>query len=329
MPWMAAAAGGASLAGGIMGYMASKDAMKAAQNAAAAAAAQYNGIVPPEVKQLILEEYKRAGTYTPEMEDAFDAGVSQYQQVQENPEMLQAQKGALEMLRQRSATGLGPEDRAALNQVRGEVQRDAQAKNEQIKQDMQARGLGGSGSELAMQLAASQESAGRSSEEADRLAAQASQNALAALSQYTNQANSLQGQDLGLQSAKAQAADEMNRFNVQNKQAAESANTQYANQGQMYNLDQDQAVANANTQQSNSEQTRQEEAKQSRFGNQMALASGRANALNNQANNYMQQGQNTAQMWSGVGSGVGAGFSGLSKYLNSKPSNKADTEDKK
>lgn len=297
--------GGSSLLGGIIGSSSASKARKQAMEMAKQAAAQYNGIIPPEVRELIVQEFQSQGTYTPEIEQAISLGESQVAQIKEDPVLRGMQMEALQTLAQRGKTGLSPEDRAALNQVRGEVQRDIEAKRQQILQNMQARGMGGSGAELAMQIAASQEGADRASEESDRLAAIASQNALQAMSQYGNMAGNVRSQDFNVDQARASAEDEFNRFNVQNQQGVQSRNVGARNEAQQMNLGEKQRIAEANINRQREEQLRQEQAKQQQFANKMDLARGKAGALTGLSSAYSQQGQQQADMWSGIGSGVG------------------------
>jgi hypothetical protein len=301
----AVVAGAATVGGGLIGAMEAKKSRQQAMEMARQAAAQYNGIIPPAIRNLIVQEFQSQGTYTPEIEQAIDIGESEVAGVQEDAGLKSAQLEALNIMRQRSTGGISPEDRAALNQVRAEVQRDAEAKRQQIAMDMQARGLGGSGSELAMQLQAAQESADRASAEGDRIGAMASQNALQALANYSDQANTLQGQGLDLATTKASAADEFNRFNIQGRRDANTRNVSGRNDAQQVNLGEKQRLHETNITNERDEQLRIEAAKQAEFDNKMGLASAKANALSGMANMYSKEGQAKADMWSGIGKGVG------------------------
>lgn len=270
---------------------------------------------PPDLsKEILLEKFTQAGLYTPELESAIDAGVSKVAQIQEDPELRKSQMGALDILQQRGKGGLTPEDRAALNQVRGEVQRDSEAKRQQIMQNMQARGLGGSGAELIAQLQGAQAGTDRASEEGDRLAAMSSQNALQALMQGSNLAGSVRGQDFDVNQARAAAEDEINRFNVQNAIARQSRNVGSQNQAQMQNLSEKQRIADANNQMANAERYRQAEAQRQQWLDKMSQAQAKAGAKQSQASNLQGQAAQTAQMGQSIGAGIGAGAGAYANY---------------
>lgn len=293
---------------GVIGGAASAGDRRRAMDAARDAAAQYNGIIPPEVKQLIIENIQAQGIYSPDLEQAISAGKTDFSDIQEDAGLKSAQMDALDMMRGRARTGITPEDRAALNQIRNEGQRDIQAKNQQIMQGMQSRGLGGGGAELAMMLQNSQSGADRASSEADRLGALVSQNALQAMARSSDMAGQLQSQGLGLATNKATAADQMKRFDIDTQMGSQQRNVAYANQSQMQNLAEKQRISEANIQRQQAEQERQEIAKQSLFANKMDLAKSKANALTGMASNYRDQANATAKMYAGMGSAIGSGL---------------------
>ena len=117
---LAAGAIAAPIVGGIIGMVEGQKNRDAAQRAMAAALDEINKVgAPPDLsKAMIIEKLQSAGVYTPAMEQHIDVGVSQLSQVQEDPALRQAQTLALSKMAQRSAQGMSPEERAALNQMR-------------------------------------------------------------------------------------------------------------------------------------------------------------------------------------------------------------------
>jgi hypothetical protein len=95
---------------------------------------------------------------------------------------------------------------------------------EAILQNANARGVGGSGLELAAQLQAQQSSADRNASESMQVNAMAQQRALQALMQGENMAGNLSREDLALQSQRAQAQDAINSFNTRNGQQVAGMN---------------------------------------------------------------------------------------------------------
>lgn len=302
---LAAAAIAGPLLGGIIGSASASKARAQAMQMAQMAAAQFDGIVPPEVRALIVQEFQRQGTYSPEIEQAIDLGQSQVSQIKEDPVLRGRQMEVLQSMAQRGKTGLNPEDRAALNQVRSETQRDIEAKRQQILQNAQARGIGGSGVELAMQIAASQEGADRASQESDRVQATASQNALQALFNTGSMAGNIRSQDFSADQARAEAEDQFRRLSYQNQQGVQGRNVGTRNEAQRMNLGEAQRVYESNINRQRDEELRQEKAKQDKFTNQMDLARGKADAYSGMAGMLNRQGQQKADMWQGIGTGVG------------------------
>lgn len=323
MEWMAAAAIAGPIIGGIIGNAAASGDREAARQAAAQAAAQLTSMgLPPDLsKQLILKEFQKAGTLTPEMEHEVNSGISQVSQIQEDPSLRNAQVAALNMFQQRSK-GLAPEDRAQLNGIRNQIASQEEAKRQQILQSFQQRGMGGSGAELAAQLAGAQSGANEASAQGDRLSAMASQNALQAMAQSGQLGGQIRGQDFDVNRTKASAADQFKQFDVQNQIARQARNVASANQAQAGNIQNTQNVSNANVQQANAETERANQAHQDYWNSLLQRNTAAANALNGQASNLQQQAGQTAGMWQGIGSGVGAGAGAYLNYSNKKPEQK-------
>lgn len=306
---LTAAAIGGPIIGGIIGNMASAEDRERAKQAAAEAYALINAIgAPPDLsKEILYQKFQQVGVLTPETKQAIDIGISKASQITEDPSLRKAQTGALQLLASRAQGGLNGQDRANLNESRASVQRDIEGKRQQILQNMAARGMGGSGAELAAQLSASQGGAEVAAKQSDDIMAMASKNALEAASQSGGMASNIRSQDFNVNNAKAQAADEFNRFNVSNRQNVDNSNVDARNSAAASNLGQQQNIANANTNQTNQETLRQQEAKRQYWQDQLQLAQTKANAKLGQAGQYNQQANSTAKMWTGMGAGVGVG----------------------
>lgn len=315
---LTAAAVAGPIIGGIMGGKAASKSRKAAAAAAAAALAQLNAIgMPPDLsREVILQKFQEMGVLTPELEQQINLQISETAQIQEDPTLRNAQMDALNTLGGVSRGGLRAEDRAAYNQLRNQVQQDSEAKRQQILQQMQARGMGGSGASLMAQLQSSQASADTASAGADNLAATASQNALAALNQRANLAGSLRSQDMSAAEMRAKAIDDRNQFLYQNSVSRQSRNVGTTNDAAQANLSNRQSLSDQNVTQANTESLRQQQAKRNYFQDQLSLASAKANALNNQASTIQQGANQEAAMYSNLGNAVGSGFA---TYAAAKP----------
>lgn len=279
--------------------------------------------VPPDLSSpLILQNFESAGLYTPEMEQDLNDSVSESEvgKITEDSSLRDAQKSALTTMQQRAKVGLSAEDRAALNQVRQQVQQDSQAKQSQILQEMQARGQGGGGAELAARLTAGQAGADRASSASDTLMAQAQERALQALGQSANLAGEVRGQDFNVANTKASALDERNRFLAQNSISRQTRNVGAMNTAEQQNLANKQSIMSANTQQANAESLRQRNEQGAFFDRKAQLAGQKAAAQVGAAGQYANMGNQQAGMFAGIGNAVGTGLGAIAQYQANKPS---------
>lgn len=315
--------------GGIIGSQQSSAAREAAQQAAQAA---YNEIAqlnapPDESKAIILKHFQQAGLYTPELEKQVDAGISQVSQIQSDQTSKDASKSALNLIMQRAQGGLNASDRATFNQERQATDVANQGKLQAIKQNMAARGLGGSGSELAQQLSAAQNAQNDESAAGDRIAATASQNALNAALQSGQLGNQINAQDFSQDQAKASAADQFKLFDTQNQINQQARNVGSQNTAQQQNLAAAQGISNANTSMDNAELQRQVAAQRQYWQDQANLAGMKANARLGQASNLNSQADATGKLYSGIGAGIGAGAGAGLNYLSKTPATPKDPND--
>lgn len=311
--------------GGLLGQNAAKSDRSNQKELMNQMIAEYQKIgYPPDYsKELILQQFQQAGIYTPELEQDLNDTIAESQvgKIQEDSSLRDAQKTALNMMQQRAKVGLSAEDRAALNQVRQQVQQDSQAKQGQILQEMQARGQGGGGAELAAKLQAAQSGADRASAGSDTIMAQAQQRALDALGQSANQATQVRSQDFSNAQAKAQALDERNKFLAQNSINRQSANVQALNQAQQQNLVNKQASANSNVNQANEEKRRQVQAQQQQYQDKLAYAAGitgkQGQVADYRGNLATQKAEQQQKMGAGIG-GLAGDVAGMISDENLK-----------
>lgn len=310
---------GATVAGPIVGglvgnMMAQKD--RASQKKAmkqALAELEAAGLPPDLSKEIIYKEFQQVGIMTPQLEEDLNDSIaeSEVAKIQEDKGLREAQISALGDMQKRAKVGLSAEDRAALNQVRNEVQRDAEAKRQQVLQQMQARGMGGSGAALIAQLQAGQDAQNLASQQADTQMSQAQQRALHALGQSSDMASGIRGQDFANAQAKAQAIDERNRFLAENSIARQQRNVGALNAAQLQNLQEQQRIADANIQQANQEKLRQVQEQGNLYDRTLGYRQAKANALTGQAGYYGQQAANTAQSYGQMGAGIGTAAGAL------------------
>lgn len=231
------------------------------------------GIPTIEAQKIALQAPELVG----ELQAEF-LGPSAFQGVQEDPRLKSAQLSALEEMTQIAKTGLGAEDRAALNEIRRQASGMAQAQKATTLQQMQERGLGDSGANLVSQLLSGQAAADMASQQGDRLASQAASARRQALGQQASMASQMSQQQLALAGQKASAADVINQFNTQNRQGVNAQN-----------LASRQNIANQQAATKNQQEMYNKGLIQQQFQNQMAKATGVTGAQSNLANVYGQQ----------------------------------------
>lgn len=323
MGWgIAAGMAAAPIVGGIVGNIMSAGDREKAQQAMQNAFNIINAVqAPPDLsKAILIQQFQKAGVYTPQLEQNINVAFSNVANLQENPEGRQAQLSALQGLQQAGRLGETAESRNALLQSLRGINQNTNSQIQSILQNAQARGGGvsSSGAALAAQLNAAQAGANQANLTGAQIGANAAQQALSALAQSGQMGTNLRGMDYQTAMAKAQAADQLARFNAQNTMATQQANTQTANQGQLYNLGQAQQLSNMNTNAANQELYRQAAAKQQYWQDQLNLAAAKANALTGQANYYNNQAAQTGNMWSNIGGGASQGLGAMANYNNAQ-----------
>ena len=293
------------LVGGLVGANQKKIGIQKAKDALEDVMRMYQGISVPEAQKLVVEELKSQGEYTPEMEDAIIQHGTEIEKVKGSQELKNSQMSALQQMQQIAKGGLRLEDRAALNEARNQTERDAQAKQAQILQGMQSRGLGGSGAELASQLAAAQSGAELNSNQSMNVAAEANKRALQAMMNQANLAGQMENTQYNQDTTAATAKDQLNRFNTQTMQGINSKNLNNRNQAQAVNLGEKQRIADANVANRRNEDLRYQQALQQKFQNEMSKTGAIAGARTGIGAQDQAQHNNSAQKWAGLASSVG------------------------
>jgi hypothetical protein len=322
----AAVSTGVSVIGGIAANAsASGDRNRANELAGQALSVLKDMGYPPDLsRKIVFEQFTQQGVMTPELEQELSAGPSRFEQVQEAPEMRLAQLEALQALQQRGKAGLGAEDRAALNQSRRMVQKDAEAKRQQILMDMQARGQSGSGAELIAQLAGNQAAQETQSQESDRLMAQAAQTALQSMQNAGTLGGQIREQDYGVMSDKARAADQMSQFNTQLSAGRQQRNVGAINESRAANLAEKQRLADINIKTRNEERLRQRASEQDEYRLNMDRARLLSGGYQDAATTAQARGDATAAQTMGVANAIGGG---VNSYMKWKKDEKNASED--
>lgn len=317
----------APIVGGIVGNVASQGDKAQALALQQQALQNISNINTPDAQQLklVLEQYQSAGQLAPQTEQLIQQQPSLLANIQTDPRLVNAQNQALQTLQQIGGGGLRPEDQAALNQIKNQVQTQENANREAILQNMQQRGVGGSGAEIAAQLGNAQSSANRASAQDIDVAGQAAQRALQAIYSAGNLGQSMQAQSFGQQAQQANAQDVINRYNAMNSQQVGANNTNILNQAQASNLANKQNILNANTGVANQQASYNAQLPQQVFQNQLGKAQAAAGQSGAVANTYNNNAAQTQALGAGIGQGVGKAASAI--YAADTKANKDNSSD--
>lgn len=198
------------------------------------------------------------------------SGINNYQ---EDPALKAAQMQALQGLRETvDANGLDAQTKARLSQAQNASSEQERGNREAILANQRARGLGGSGAELAAQLANQQGSAQRLNQQGLDTAAIGEQRKSDALRDLANLGGNIRNQNFGQAESVARANDTVNQFNANN-----------LNQAKQFNIG-----------------TRLQLPQQS-LNNQIQLQQAKANELTGQAQMSQAQSNADRQFWAGLG----------------------------
>jgi hypothetical protein len=304
--------------GGIIGNNQAAGQQAAAGQDIQTALQNYQNINVPTIaeQQWNLAQEQAAGTLSPQAATAAQMGPNALANITTNPAYTTAQQQQLAALQQLGQGGMTAQERQNLIQSQQAAAGNAQAQNAAILQGMAARGVGGSGAQLAAQLSASQNAANQGASNANATNAMAQQNALGAMTGAGGLASQLQQTQFGQQAAVAQAQNAINQFNTMNQQNTGMYNTQAQNQAQAQNLANAQNISNTNVGLQNQAQQHNTGLYQQQYGNQMQQAGAEAGVLGAQSQYNQNQANATRGEWSGIGSAVGSGIDAGASYLS-------------
>jgi hypothetical protein len=233
----------------------------------------FKNISLPELEKIQYQDYLSAGQYDPEVVQTLLQGNSNLSDISLDPRLREAQISALSNLQNIAENGgLTFGDKARLAEIQASSLDAERGQREAILQNARARGIGGSGIELASQLINQQGSAGRRNLEGLNVAADAEKRALEAMLQSGNLGGQIRSQDYSEKARAAEAQDAINRFNIQNSQDQLINAANARNQAQQFNLTNAQNIMNQNTQNRNNAINYNAQLAQQNFENQLKKA---------------------------------------------------------
>lgn len=174
-------------------------------------------------------------------------GDSKMGDISTDPKYKEAELAALRELEDQSQNGFTARDKADMARTENEVNRANRGRLGAIQQNMQARGMSGSGMDLVAQMQSSQDAneiASLRALERDGLMQDRKSQATMNLGQMSS---NLQSRDFGQEASKARAADEINRFNTANSVENARYNNSGMNDTANQNWQRDNATRDRNT----------------------------------------------------------------------------------
>ena len=275
------------------------------ENAAQDALKALQSVETPDTEQmkLDLQELVSQGVLTPEEAQAALVESNAYDQVKLDPAARGAQMKALQELQGISDDGFSAQQQAGLARIKGNQAAESHGAQQAILQNAAQRGVAGGGLEMLSRMQAQQSQAGQRNLQDLQVAAQADQNKMAALQQIGQLGGNIRGQDYAQEQAKAQAANEILRFNAGQMQRTNEINTGYRNDAASRNLGESQRISDANTGIKNQQQQNNNGLAQQDFENKLRKAGGIASGQKGLAEVYGQQGANNTKIF---GSGTQA-----------------------
>lgn len=316
MPILIGASAALPVLGGLAGNLFSSGDVDDAKKLQLQALQGIQNVNAPTADQLklYLNTYNTPEAVNPTLEQTYSQQASEMNNVSVDPALRQAQMGALARLQQLGQGGLQPEDIANLAAINQQAAGQANAQNAATLQNMQQRGIGGSGAELASKLANAQGAANTQMMAGLNVQGQAAQRALQALAQSGQLGGQMENQQFGEAAQKAQAQDIINRFNAANQQQVAGNNVNIANQGQYYNVGNRNATNNANVDIRNKQSTYNANVPQQVYQNAMQKQAAVYQGQQAMANQKMQDAARTQQMWGQLGQAAGQGAAGFAGY---------------
>lgn len=182
-----------------------------------------------------LEEYRRYVDEFTSMNPAeydsagnliqYEMGPSDYENIRTDPRYGEYELSALRELENASRDGLTDRDRADLMRTENIANRANRGRIESIRQNMQARGMGGGGLDLVAQLQSAQDANEMEALRALEVSGMAQDRKRRATLDLGGMASNLQQRDFQQAAEKARARDAINQFNTQTRNRAAEYNT--------------------------------------------------------------------------------------------------------
>lgn len=287
-----------------------------ADKARQAALDAFNAVKTPDLSalQVQLQNSVLAGKITPEQAETTLLNSNAFNQIKEDPNLVGAQKQALQSLQDTaSAGGLTAVDKAQLQDITDNQNQENKSSSDAVMADARARGTGNANLTAVSKLINQQGSADRAANSGLGVAAQAQARALQAMQAAGTAATTDQAQQDQEKQATATAQNAIDQFNANNSNSTNKFNVSNNLSAQDANVNNAQHVNDENTATQNEATKSNAAANQTVFNDNLAKASGIANVDQNTANSAQQTQDKETGADLGLTSGLisaGAGAAG-------------------
>lgn len=260
-----------------------------------------------------IEYYQVTGKFTPALYEAVKMDKTLLEDLDANPDLVKDQMAGIQAKKARIAEGgLSMEDRARMQEVLKESDRQNRAQQESIGARLRERGAGGSPLEAMMRLQGQGAAADTAADNAFKTAALAATSKLQEEDKLQSMLDRMVQQDVGLKGARAQAEAERQKMNTNLLNQQNLTNTQLQNYAQAQNLANQQRVADANVGLANQRTQYNKQAIQQDLGNRMNQGQLMAGAAGTYSQQMMDQAARAdaakKAKWEGIGGMVDAGI---------------------
>lgn len=233
--------------------------------------------------------------------EAIQQDGTAFEDISTDPNVNNAQLSALSELEQLADKGYTLQDEANQRKFINRANTEARANREAIDQNMQARGLSGSGLAYVSKLQADQEASNRLAEQGTDLASANADRRLQAIQGMGDYSSQLRSQQFGEASTKAGAKDAVNNYNTgllnqtaqlnnQNKQTWNNNVAQTRNNQTVYNRDNQLKIEGINAGSVSNANNATSSALTNLAGSNANLAVGQANAVGQFTGGLLQGG---------------------------------------
>lgn len=258
-----------------------------------------------------LQQYVQAGLMTAEQAQSYLQNSNAYDSENVDQTGTSAMVQALNQLSDVSNSGANgtPMEQAQIGAATDQANQQTAGQRGAIEQQMQARGTPGALVQAALMNQYQGQDASQAHRDSLQAQAQAYQQAVQAMSDKGQLGGQLQGQQNTQANTVAGATNAMQQFNAANQQQNSQFNAANRQASNLVNTANTQDVSNKNVSSGNERTAYNTQVPQTVFNDQLAKATGQANAAGKTSDVLTGQGQQNAGIYSGL-LGAGAGLAG-------------------